>query len=210
MMRLRYLLHRRPALMLGMSLLLLLGVAWYIYRTVTPAARPASQPAGPAVSRPAPGPAAPAPAQAPTRAPTPVRGPVVSEQPAGPAEATSGPEKVTGRPDPFAPLVGGGSGSPARSSRDLPPVPPLLPGTGDLPSAGTPGAPAPVLRLAGIIAGHSVLAIVEDGRTSYIVGPGDALGPGARVVLIDVRRGSMTLEHDGAPEELTLQKAAGR
>jgi len=117
------------------------------------------------------------------------------------------PAPVTiGRPDPFIPLVqpqsatgGGQSGG-----VPLPPVPPLTPGTtgpGGLP---VPGVVAPGYRVVGILRNAVALAILEDGKGSYIVEPGDLLAPGVRVAAIDAAKGIVVLVRDGVPVELRL------
>lgn len=116
-----------------------------------------------------------------------------------------------GRSDPFIPVVPTTPGP----GTTLPPVPPLapgLPGPGGLPlppGVGGPAAPPlepePPLRLVGIVWDRAALAIVEDGKASYVVGPGDVFGPGTQVVLIDVRQGAVRVLRSGIVRELMLR-----
>jgi len=94
----------------------------------------------------------------------------------------------------------------------LPPVPPLAPAT---PGAPGPGAapltpPAPDYRLVGFLWGDTAVVILEDSQGSYIVGPGETVKPGIRVVSIDVRREVVRLDRNGTPVELTLLGAVRR
>jgi hypothetical protein len=50
------------------------------------------------------------------------------------------------------------------------------------------------------------VAIVEDGKTSYIVEPGELLTPGVRVTAIDARHRTVALVRDGEPLELHLDQ----
>ncbi len=112
-----------------------------------------------------------------------------------------------GRANPFQPLAGSPGSNPAPGGGvTLPPVPPL-PATGPAgPGQGTvpPVPPAPEYRLVGFLWGDAAFVILEDGQGSYIVGPGDTVKPGVRVVAIDVRREVVRLDRDGTAVELTL------
>lgn len=114
-----------------------------------------------------------------------------------------------GRANPFQPLATPGGGV------TLPPVPPLPAtgpaGPGQATGPLTPSAPpAPEYRLVGLLWGDRAFVILEDSQGSYIVGPGDTVRPGVRVVAIDVRREAVRLDRDGTPIDLTLSVAVRR
>lgn len=129
------------------------------------------------------------------------------------AAGTAGkPDPAAGRSDPFAPLVaaGGFGGLPPLPS--LPPVPalPVPEGVGPGgPRTSAPSSPPP-LRLTGIIGDADALAIVADEKGSHIVGSGDEVGPGTRVVRVDAKRGVVEVRHDGVVTELTLRGGGAR
>ncbi len=138
--------------------------------------------------------------------------------PGAPAQGTSGPAPAQGtpaasgaggapggspsveegRPNPFAPVISPGGGG---AAQPLPPVPPLAPGVEGVP-------PEAQFRLAGILIGAQALAIVEDRKSSYVVAPGDIFGPGADVVAIDARRGTVRIKVGGTVTTLSLQAAS--
>jgi hypothetical protein len=105
-----------------------------------------------------------------------------------------------GRPDPFVPLLGAGGGGGPQAQ--LPPVPSLSPVGIQMPG-GVPGAVG-ALRLVGLLGDGGALAIVVDERGSYIVGPGDEIGPDVQVVRINMGRETVELRRHGVREELTL------
>lgn len=147
----------------------------------------------------------------PARTPRPVT-PASPSAPGGTAPVTGG----EGRANPFQPLATPGGPSPAPGGGvTLPPVPPLPatgpagPGQATVPP--TPSAPpAPEYRLVGLLWGDRAFVILEDSQGSYIVGPGDTVRPGVRVVAIDVRREAVRLDRDGTPIDLTLSVAVRR
>jgi len=59
----------------------------------------------------------------------------------------------------------------------------------------------------GLLGDGGALAIVVDERGSYIVGPGDEIGPDVQVVRINMGRESVELRSHGVREELTLPVA---
>jgi len=174
----------------------------------------------PPAAPPAPVPATPAP-QAPASGGVPVV--VPGGPPAGtqsgqaPGLGTAPSQQVqtalaAGRPDPFVPLVGNAARPAAGGGLPLPPVPPLLPG-GTPPGGGgvntAPAPPAvPALRVTGILRNASALAIIEDAQGAHIVGAGDLVGPGVRVVAIDAGRGVVELNAQGTNLEVPLQTPA--
>lgn len=178
---------------------------------VAPPPRPAPAP-GPAPGTPG---APPPPAMAPGTpgAPKPAApggaapgAPGTPPVPPGPLTGIQGP---AGRADPFAPLIstgGGGGGQPP-----LPPIPVL--GPGGVPIPGGPVSPGLAaeggLRVAGIIWNRGAVAIMVDGRGSYVVTPGDEISPGMRVVRIDVGRRVVEVQRGGGMQQLTLQGVGG-
>jgi hypothetical protein len=141
---------------------------------------------------------------------------VTPTAPTGPAGSTvvtptfgATPPETTGegRPNPFEPLTGPPGPVPAPSGPAIPPVPPLQPGgpagQGTAPQA-PPAPPAPQYRLVGFVWGDTAFAILEDGRGTYIVGPGDTVTAGTKVVAIDVRREVVWLDRDGTSVALTF------
>ncbi len=200
---------RYPAASAAVGGALVLLAGWQTYQGM--ASRSAPPPpivAPPARTIPAPGaPAAPATPGAPGAGAT-------APAPGGPGETAGvpvtpgGPGSITGpsgRPDPFIPLVtqGGGTGP---TFTDVPTTPgmPLPPGVSPAGLAGEAG-----LRVAGIIWDHGALAILIDERGSYIVGPGDEITPGLKVLRIDIGRRSVDVQRSGGVEELTLQGRGG-
>jgi len=123
-----------------------------------------------------------------------------------PGGATPTETSGEGRANPFEPLTGPPGSSPAPGGAPLPPVPSLPPaGSGGPGVAPAPVVPAaPVYRVVGFLWGDTAIAILEDGQDSYIVGPGDTVKPGVRVVAIDVRRELVRLDRDGTAVELML------
>lgn len=170
---------------------------WQVYRAAVTPPPITGPPAAPL----APQPAAPSKEPVSPRAGTP--GPV-QPRPAPAAQvpgAASGTQGAgSGQPDPFIPVLRGAQSGGA--GRALPPVPPLVPG---IESTAAPAGPVAVLRLAGIVSGSTALAIVEDGKGSYVVGPGDVFGSGAQLVTIDVRRKAVRVKIEGTFADLTLQ-----
>ena len=168
---------------------------------VTPTRGGAAAPVGPAGSAPAVTPTSPnVPASRP--------GAAAPGQP-GPGQGVTSPGTAgEGRANPFEPLVAPPGSNPAPGAVTIPPVPPLAPtgaagpGTGTAPPVSPP--PAYAYRVVGFLWGDAALAILEDGQGSYIVGPGDTVKPGVRVVAIDVRREIVRLDRDGTAVELTL------
>jgi hypothetical protein len=112
-----------------------------------------------------------------------------------------------GRANPFEPLASpGGTTVPAGGAPPgLPPVPPLAPTEPPAPAA----PPPPDYRVVGFLWAQTAYAILEDGEHSYIVGPGDVVTPGVRVVAIDVPHEVLHLTRDGTPVDLTL-RSVGR
>jgi hypothetical protein len=211
--RLRELMKKYPLASAAVAGGLALLLGWQVYQEVgaprtgptavaptapaRPSPTPSVAPTPGAPAAPGPTPAAPGPAAAPG-------GPQTPPAPPGPVTGLQGP---AGRVDPFAPLVSteGGGGRPV-----LPPVPVL--GPGGVPLPGGPLSPSGGeggLRLAGIIWDRGVIAIMADGRGSYIVGPGDEITPGLRVVRIDVARRVVQVQRSGGMQELTLQGQGG-
>jgi hypothetical protein len=177
---------------------------------VAPPARPSPAP-GPAPAPGTPKPPATVPG-APGAAPKPPApggaapgGPATPVVPPGPVTGIQGP---AGRVDPFAPLVspGGGGGQPP-----LPPIPVLGPGGVPIPGGPIPPGLAAEggLRVAGIIWNRGAVAIMVDGRGSYVVTPGDEISPGMRVVRIDVGRRVVEVQRGGGMQQLTLQGVGG-
>lgn len=214
--RLRELIRKYPLASAAVGGVLALALGWQVYQgigarrvsapvAVAPPARPSPAPGqAPSPGTPgAPPPAAPGPAMPPGGAAP--GGPAYSPAPTGPVTGIQGP---AGRPDPFAPLVSEGGGG----RYALPPVPALAPGGIPLPG-GAPFPPGLIgeagLRVAGIIWDRGVVAIMVDGKASYIVRPGDEFSPGMRVVRIDVQRRVVEVQRSGGRQELTLQGQGG-
>jgi hypothetical protein len=112
-----------------------------------------------------------------------------------------------GRANPFAPLVAPqGSGPAPAGGGPLPPVPPLPPNGPAGPAQGAAPAapPIPPYRVVGFLWGDTAFAILEDGPNSYIVGPGDTVTPGTKVVAIDVQREVVRLDRGGTAIDLPL------
>jgi hypothetical protein len=65
------------------------------------------------------------------------------------------------------------------------------------------------LRLVGFVEGPTLLAVLEDGRRSYIVAPGDIIEPGLRVTRVDAERQRVRLEWHGTPLELSVALQTG-
>ncbi len=120
--------------------------------------------------------------------------------PTSPLGATPPESTRTGRANPFEPLTGPSNpGTTPAGGSTIPPVPPLAPSV-------APGAapPVPLYRVAGFLWSDRTIAILEDGRGSYIVGPGDTVRPGVQVLAIDVRRELVRLDQEGIAVELAL------
>jgi hypothetical protein len=83
-----------------------------------------------------------------------------------------------------------------------------MPGSGaagqtpPLPTVRDLAAPAG-LRLVGFVMGRTSLALIEDGKRSYLVAPGDLVIPGLRVVAVDATRQRVRLQWYGTPLELS-------
>lgn len=128
-----------------------------------------------------------------------------------PTTSGTGGRTAPSAPSPFHPPVtpgAGGGGARSGGGLLLPPRVPEAPGPGDASATRPSGPPAPVYRvagIAGIIGDAAALAIVEDGTGSHIVATGDVLGPGVRVVAIDLQRGAVELLQHGAPVVLRLR-----
>ncbi len=188
--------------------LVLLG-GWQYYQGMASRSAPTPPPTVTAPgARTFPGTTVPAPATAPgapgatATAPAPGVGPGTPVVPGGPGSIT-GP---AGRPDPFIPLVGSGGGT-GPIFTDVPPVGPGMPLPPGVAPAGLAGEAG--LRVEGIIWDRGVLAILIDEQHSYIVGPGDEITPGLKVVRIDAARRLVQVQRSGGVEELTLQGRGG-
>jgi len=62
------------------------------------------------------------------------------------------------------------------------------------------------MRVTGIMRNASALAIIEDAQGTHVVGAGDLVGPGVRVVAIDVGRGVVELTAHGVPVDVALSE----
>lgn len=198
-------LQRYPVAAAAGAAVVAMFLGWRLYHGLV------GQPATPPVaSRPvAPRPASPAstipgrgPGQAGTVGPKAPSGDQVQGLQGAPPTKAGQQLQDAGRPDPFVPLVGAGGGG-GGGLAQLPPVPSL--GPGGLPTLGSvPGGAVGSLRLVGLLGDGGALAIVVDERGSYIVGPGDEIGPDVQVVRINMGRESVELRRHGVREELTL------
>lgn len=129
-------------------------------------------------------------------------------QPAGaPAARVAAPVNA-GRPDPFAPLVGQGSGAAVAAGVPVPPPaplpPPLFPGQAPgapPPPETTPAPPPPKeasqAEVVGILGDSGGVAILRIGGKTYIVAPGDIILGKIKVVVVDAAQGLVVLEEDG-------------
>ncbi len=174
---------------------------WQVYRAVVATPPITAPPAAPLAPQPATPSKAPVSPRAGTPGPVPPRpGPALGPAAQVPGAASGTQGAGSGQPDPFIPVLRGAESGGA--GRALPPVPPLVPG---IESTAAPAGPVAVLRLAGIVSGSTALAIVEDGKGSYVVGPGDVFGSGAQLVTIDVRRKAVRVKIEGTFADLTLR-----
>jgi hypothetical protein len=200
---------RYPAASAAVGGALVLLAGWQMYQGMASRSAPPPPVVAPP-ARPIPAPGAPA---APTTPGAPGAG--ATATPGGPGVTAAvpvtpgGPGSITapsGRPDPFIPLVGpGGGGNPTLT--DVPAVPPGMPLPPGVAPAGLAGEAG--LRVAGIIWDHGALAILIDEQHSYIVGAGDEITPGLKVLRIDIGRRSVQVQRSGSVEELTLQGRGG-
>jgi hypothetical protein len=195
--RIRQILLRYKVAAAAGGALLAVVAGWGAYQAFV--AQPQPQPLPPAAHvagvPPARPPVTPVPAPAPSGAGGPKEG-------TGGAPSTAPGPEAAGRPDPFQPLVGEGRGP------SLPPVPSLNPEGGPSPLGPVLG-PTGALRLVGLLGDGEALAIVADERGSYIVGPGDEIGPEVQVVRIDFQLGRVEVRRQGVQEELMLQQGGG-
>ena len=198
---------RYPAASAAVGGALVLLAGWQTYQGMASRSAPPPPVVAPP-GRTVPGTAAPA-------APTTPGAPGAAATPGGPGVTAGvpvtpgGPGSITGpsgRPDPFIPLVGPGGGT-SPTYTDVPAVTPGMPLPPGVPPAGLAGEAG--LRVAGIIWDHGALAILTDERGSYIVGPGDEITPGLKVLRIDLGRRSVQVQRSGGVEELTLQGRGG-
>ncbi len=210
--RIRELVRRYPIAAGALIAALVAAGGWQAYQAVARPPQAAAPQAG-----------APPPAQAPGSQTAP-RAPGTSGASGAPKPGTPGSAAATGtssapgagtapgssqaaeegRSNPFAPLVGQGG----EAGQPLPPVPPLAPGAPGGPPGAENAIPGTQFRLAGILAGAQPLAIIEDGKSSYIVATGDVFASGAEVVAIDVRRDRVQIKVNGTITTLTLQAAS--
>ena len=211
MTALRELVRRYPVAAVAVIVGVVGGGGWMFYQTRQSQEQPRA--VAPPITPPIGTPVTPtAPAGLPSAVtPTSPAGPARPVTPTSPS-APGGTAPVgggEGRANPFQPLATPGG------AVTLPPVPPLPAtgpaGPGQATGPLTPSAPpAPEYRLVGLLWGDRAFVILEDGQGSYIVGPGDTVRPGVRVVAIDVRREAVRLDRDGTPIDLTLSVAVRR
>ncbi len=207
-------LQRYPVAAAAGAAVLAMFLGWRLYhglvgQPTTPpvASRPvAPRPASPATPIPGKGPG-----QSGTAGPKAPSGEQVQGLQGAPPTKAGDQLQGAGRPDPFVPLVGAGGGGGQQAQ--LPPVPTL--GPGGLPTLGAVPGAVGALRLVGLLGDGGALAIVVDERGSYIVGPGDEIGPDVQVVRINMGRESVEVRRHGVREELTLpvsvrQEGGGR
>ena len=204
MAALRELARRYPVAAIAIIIGVVGGGGWMLYQSrlsqqqPNAAAPPIPPPIGARVTPTAP--AGSAPAVTPTSPSAPAQ--------TGPGQGGTAPVPGgEGRANPFQPLTSPPGSNPAPGGGvTLPPVPPLAPAA---PGAATV-PPTPEYRLVGLLWGDRAFVILEDSLGSYIVGPGDTVKPGVRVVAIDVRREAVRLVRDGTPIDLTLSVAVRR
>jgi hypothetical protein len=120
--------------------------------------------------------------------------PLIAASASGAPSSTAHTLRIRGVAGPSSPRRSG-----ARTALPLPPVPPLDP-TGPMPAPAVTAG----LRLVGFVTGPTVLAVIEDGRRSYLAAPGEMIRPGLRVAAVDTARQRVLLEWQGKPIELSV------
>jgi hypothetical protein len=121
------------------------------------------------------------------------------------------------RADPFQPVVSAEPAPPrpaVHTAADRVPLPPVPSVPGEPGRTGAPALPpqatVPAYQLAGIIAGDHPIAIIEDGRQSYLVQPGDVVAPGIKVAAVSVSSGTVVLDNHGTRMTLLIRQEEQR